>query len=100
MSKELAERLKEHAHNLSIDRGLRREETDALDPPTLMEQDLMVASRQLLYYSEATNPNIALQDDLNKTNILLTQAVAELANYRAWAKQIKAALGAFPGGEL
>ncbi len=100
MTADLIERLREHATGLSVDRGLAREETDALDPPSQLETDLFAAAKQLELYRSTTSPSEAMQHELKATQRLLEYAVTTLQQYREWAKRMREAIGAFPGGEL
>jgi len=93
VSKELASRLREHATNLSVDREVGREETDALPEPSQLEADLNAAA---LYIEGSNGSHSDLTAEIGRLQSLLFEAVEELTKYRSWADKVEYAVGARP----
>jgi hypothetical protein len=99
MSADLIERLMAHVTALSHERVAAQEETDAPAPPTPLENDILaavVALRQIQAHERDASLSIV---ELKRTQEIMHSAVGELQKYHEWAKYIRAALGAFPGGD-
>ena len=95
MSKELIERLREHAATLASERELHRDDADAQPAPNALEHDIIAAAHAI----EAAMEN---QRERLLSNTLLESTVNELVRYQRWAKEVRntmSALLTFPNGE-